>query len=192
MIQKLKHYLNTHETVMQLVKFALFSMLAGVAETAAFLILNWALPASGVNSPVKWFVFDYPTATGGLGSMIAFLISAVIGNGISFIINFKKTFYSTSNIVVSAIGYAVMMVMIIVGLNTYVGGLLSNALSRVIENTKFAAFIAKMICQFSCFFIVFPMNKFVIMRKKKPDKSELEQGEVGVCQESGEEKAAQV
>jgi putative flippase GtrA len=188
MIKKLKEYLKTHETVLQFVKFTLFSMIAGISETVVFLVLNWALPASGVNAPVKWFVFDYPTAAGGQGAMIAFIVSAFVGMGLSFIINFKKTFYSTNNIVVSAVGYAIMSVLIIVGLNTYVGGLLNEALCRVIPNTDVAGFIAKMICQFSSFLIVFPMNKFVIMRKKKPEK----EAETTEAAETGEESAAEV
>lgn len=167
MVTKIKTYLNEHKAIMQFVKFTLISMIAGLSEIVSFLILSNLLPKVGVNSAVNWFVFEYSAAAGGLGALIAFLISAIIGQVISFVVNFKKTFHSTNNIVLSAVGYAIMAILIIVGLNTYIGGLLNNALCRVIPNQGLASFIAKSICQFSSFIIVFPMNKFVIMREKK-------------------------
>lgn len=182
MIKKLKAYFAAHEAIWQFVKFTLISMIAGASELVSFLVLNYALPAWGINSSVKWFLFDYPTASGGLGALIAFVVSATIGQVISFVVNFKKTFNSTNNIVASAVGYAIMAILIIVGLNTYIGGLLNEALCKVIPNTDLAGFIAKAICQFSSFVIIFPMNKFVIMRRKKE--------KVEIAEESTEEKAA--
>lgn len=173
MITKIKTYLNEHKTVLQFIKFSLISMIAGLSEIVSFLILSSVLPKVGINSTIDWFVFVYPAEVGGLGALIAFLVSATIGQIISFIINFKKTFKSTNNMAVSAIGYAIMAILIIIGLNTYIGGLLNTALGSVIPNQGFASFIAKSICQFSSFLIVFPMNKFVIMREKKTPQEAL-------------------
>lgn len=160
-------FAEKHKTVWQFIKYTLFSLIAGVSEIGTFLLLNYLLPAKGINSPVKWFIFSYPTQAGGLGALIAFLVSSVVGQSISFITNFKKTFASTNNVFLSAIGFAVMAIFIIVVIHTYIGGLLNTALCKVIANNDIAGAIAKMTCQVSGFLLAFPINKFVIMRHKK-------------------------
>jgi len=194
MVQKLKAYFAEHEAVLQFVKFTLISMIAGASETVSFLILSNVLPAVGVNSEINWFVFRYAASAGGLGALIAFLVSATIGQVISFVVNFKKNFNSTNNVVASAIGYAVMAILIIVGLNTYVGGLLNDALCNVIPNNALASFLAKVVCMMASFFIVFPMNKFVIMRndgKKKSEDNSISLDEKPIVEEIfAEEKSA--
>ncbi len=144
-----------------------FSVLAGWIELGVFSLLNYVLPNNGINKPLNWFVFVYPTEAGGLGAFIAFVVSSVIGQALKFITNFKKTFKSTNNIVLSAVGFAIMAVIIVVGLNMYVGGLLNNALCKVIANADAAGFLAKLIVQMSGFFVIYPINKFVLMRRDK-------------------------
>ncbi|MDD4316584.1 MAG: hypothetical protein PHC84_05445, partial [Clostridia bacterium] len=124
------------------------------------------LPHNGINSPLVWFVFVYPTAAGGIGAFIAFVVSSVIGQALKFITNFKKTFKSTNNIMISAIGFSIMAIIIVVGLNLYVGGLLNKELCKVIDNADIAGVIAKLIAQVAGFLLIFPVNKYILMRKK--------------------------
>jgi len=166
MIKRIKDFFSKNPSLWEFVKYTIFSLLAGWTELLIFMLLNYVLPKNGINKEISWFIFVYPTEAGGLGALIAFVISSVIGQALKFITNFKKTFKSTNNILLSAIGFAVMAVIIVVGLNLYVGGLLNTALCKVIPNADLAGTIAKAVCQMAGFLLAFPVNKFILMRNK--------------------------
>lgn len=162
MIAKIKNYLNTHKDIFQLVKFTIFSMLAFLVEYASFTILILCL--KNVNQPLNWFVFSYAADDGGSGAFIAFLISTVLAQIVTFVINRKKTFNANNNIVFSAIAYAVMVCGIVV-LNTWMGGAITSALSSANWNVTLSQYVGKLAGSFASFVIIFLMSKFVIMRR---------------------------
>lgn len=166
---KLKEFFAQNPTAWEFAKYTFFSLSAGLLELLIFVALNYILPRQGVNQPINWFIFVYPTVAGGLGALIAFIASSVIGQLLKFLTNFKKTFKSTNNMLLSAIGFAIMAVIIVVGLNFYVGGLLNKELCKIIDSADVAGLIAKAIVQVAGFLLIFPINKFVLMRKKPSD-----------------------
>ena len=161
--KKIKTFLDEHEDIRQLVFFTLFSFVCFLIEYVTFFVLKFAL--KNVNEPFEWFIFSYKT--GGLGEFIAFLMSNVVAQAATFILNRKKTFNANNNIVYAASMYAIMVCGIII-LNTWLGGVISDA---VTEGTSipqdFAAIIGKLVGSFLSFVISFLMSKFVIMRKSK-------------------------
>jgi len=169
-IEKLKAWAKEHKTILQFIKFTLISMIAGLSETIVFLVLNAVIKD---RTPIEALTWLYINRAPELGGFIAMTVSAIVGQVISFIVNFKKTFNSTNNIVVAAIGYAIMAFLIIFGLNCYIGSLLMIEISAAMpDNLSYLAeYIAKLICMMSSFIIVFPMNKFVIMREGKKKKT---------------------
>ena len=98
MINRMKNFFSKNPTEWQFAKYTIFSVSAGLIEVGIFMLLNYLLPKNGINRPINWFLFVYPTAAGGLGALIAFVVSSVIGQALKFITNFKKTFKSTNNI----------------------------------------------------------------------------------------------
>ncbi|NCA66972.1 MAG: hypothetical protein EOM87_02795 [Clostridia bacterium] len=166
MYKRIKDFFSRNATAWQFAKYTIFSVAAGIIEVVLFMILNYFLPKNGINQPVSWFIFVYPSLAGGLGALIAFVVSSVVGQALKFITNFKKTFKSTNNIMLSAIGFGVMAIIIVVGLNLYVGGILNTALCKVIPNADIAGAIAKISCQITGFLLAFPVNKFILMRNK--------------------------
>jgi len=163
---KIKEFFAKKPAAWEFAKYTFFSVTAGWLELLIFVVLNYILPRQGVNKSVEWFIFVYPTAAGGMGALIAFIASSVIGQALKFLTNFTQTFKSTNNMLLSAIGFAVMAIIIIVGLNFYVGGLLNTELCKVIDNADVAGLIAKTIVQVAGFLLIYPVNKFVLMRKK--------------------------
>ena len=163
---RVKEFFSKNPTAWEFAKYTIFSVIGGLLELVVFMILNSVLPQKGINRPINWFIFVYPAEAGGLGAFIAFIVSSVIGQAMKFITNFKKTFKSTNNIFLSAVGFAVMAVIIVVGLNLYVGGLLNKELFKVIANADIAGLIAKTIAQVTGFLLIFPVNKFILMRRK--------------------------
>ncbi len=165
MISKIKNFLRTHEDIAQIIKFTLFSLVAFAVEYSTFTLLLFLL--KNMNSPVSWFVFFYSESDGGMGAMLAFFISNVLAQIITFILNRKKTFHATNNIVFSAVSYAVMVFGIII-LNTWAGGAITAALNKSIDNLVLCQYIGKFSGSFMSFVISFLCSKFIIMRKVKP------------------------
>ena len=97
-----------------------------------------------------------------LGSM-----AAVIGASLAGLKSMTATSGPGFSLKQENLGFAIMAVIIVVGLNMYVGGLLNNALCKVIANADAAGFLAKLIVQMSGFFVIYPINKFVLMRRDK-------------------------
>lgn len=163
---RIKEFFSKNPTAWEFAKYTIFSVTGGLLELVVFVILNSVLPKNGIDRPINWFVFVYTTEAGGLGAFIAFIVSSVVGQALKFITNFKKTFKSTNNIFLSAIGFALMAIVIVVGLNLYVGGLLNKELCKVVDNADLAGLIAKTIAQVTGFLLIFPVNKFILMRRK--------------------------
>lgn len=174
MKEKIKALFAKYPNIGQFIKYTLFSLIAGLSETVLFVVLNYILPASGRNKSVTWFIFDYPHEAGGQGALIAFATSAIVGQSLMFITNFKKTFNSTNNVYLSALGFVVLALIVIIGIHTYLGGLLNTALNNVIPNADIAGALAKITCQLTGFFFAFPINKYILMRNKEEQKTSPE------------------
>ncbi len=165
-MSKIKEFFAARPTLWEFAKYSFFSTSAGLLELLVFALLNYFLPRYGVNQPVNWLIFVYPADAGGMGALLAFIVSSVFGQALKFITNFTQTFKSTNNMLLSAVGFAVMAIIVVVGLNFYVGGLLNAQLCKVMDNTDSAGLVAKAIVQVTGFALVYPINKFVLMRKK--------------------------
>ena len=161
---KFKQFTEKHETLWQFIKFTLLSSVAGLSETITYLLLNNAVLVSLNDQFFDWWIFHYNGGdAGGLGTMLAFLISSIVGNGVSFVMNRKATFNANNNIVLSIILYIILIVTLIC-LQTYFGPIVTNLINAYLGMPKISGFVSKALMMFATFLIVFPMNKFVIMR----------------------------
>ncbi|MGI6213794.1 MAG: hypothetical protein ACOYIQ_04530 [Christensenellales bacterium] len=166
MREKIKQLSQNNPAAWQFIKYSFFCGLAGITETVLFVLLNYLLPANGVNASFEWFIFSYPSEAGGVGALIAFVCSSVAGQTLAFITNFKNTFQSTNNVWLSAVGFVILALLTIIGIHTYLGGVLNTALCKAIPNPAIAGAIAKISCQISSFLLSFPINKYILMRRK--------------------------
>ena len=162
-IEKIKAYFIEHKDFAQLIKFCIASFLAFLIEYASFTIIVLALKNN--NQDFAWFLFKYTQADGGQGAFIAFLVSTILAQIAAFIINRKKTFNATNNLIFSASAYAVMVCGIVI-LNTWAGGAITRGCSNVIPNTTICQYIGKLCGSFFAFVITFFMSKFVIMKSE--------------------------
>lgn len=169
---KIRKFAAEHEAIWQLIKFTIISSIAGITEITSYTLLNSVFLKSMNAQPFHWWIFRYDGGVGGgLGTMIAFLVSTTLAQIVSFVTNRKKTFNADNNIVFSAIIYAVMVIAIIC-LQTYTGPLIVIAIDKWLNNAALSGTLGKLIWMFLSFVIIFPMNKFVIMRKKKQPAAE--------------------
>lgn len=167
--QKLKQFAAKHTGIWQFIKFTLMSSIAAVVEVSSFLLLNSLILKSLNNQGVDWWIFHYnPGTTGGLGTMVAFLVSTTLAQIVAFIANRKKTFDANNNLAFSITMYTIMIISIIC-LQTWSGPIIVEWLDSFIHKPDLSGLLVKLLWMFVSFVVVFPINKYVIMRKK-PDK----------------------
>lgn len=175
-VSKFKKFTEEHQNVWQLIKFTLISMIAGATEMGSYLLLNSVFLKSLNSQPFHWWIFHYAGGlnAGGLGTMIAFLVSTTLAQIISFVTNRKKTFNANNNVLYAAVTYTIMVV-IIICLQTYTGPLIVSKIDSALNMYEISSVLGKCIWMFLTFCIVFLMSKFVIMRrveekpKEQPD-----------------------
>ncbi len=115
-LKTLIEYIKTHEDLRQAVMFFLFSILCSVAQIATTYIVQILVDLSGkpgfgiIELYEGHYLFDW---TKSLGTFVGFLVGAVVGQVLTFILNRKKTFKATNNVVISAIMYTIMAIVII-------------------------------------------------------------------------------
>lgn len=164
MLGKLKALLQSNQNLFQLIKFTLISCIAAVVELASVNLLGLLLKP--LSQPVHWFIFRYTAEDGGLGCMIAFLVSTTLAQIVSYITNRKATFHADNNRFFAVSAYIIMVVCIIL-FQTWAGPAITIALNKSISNYALCLNISKFSLMTVTFVFVFLMDKFVIMRKAK-------------------------
>ncbi len=163
LLSKIRDFLNAHKNITQLVKFTFLSCIAAIVEVVSLNILLAALKGYS-DTPVNWFIFNYGPAEKGLCGFVAFIVSTVLAQIVSFVVNRKKTFNANNNLVFSIVAYIIMEV-VVIGLQIWSGPLLTGVIVNAgLKNTDLAANISKFAWMFMSFVVVFVMDKFVIMR----------------------------
>lgn len=187
--QKIKGFLDAHKNITQIIKFTFLSCIAAIVEVVSLNILLAALKSYST-TPVDWFIFHYGANENGLCGFVAFIVSTVLAQIVSFVVNRKKTFNANNNIVFSIVSFTIMEV-VIIGLQIWSGPLLAGEFVKAgLKNHDLAANISKFLWMFMSFVFVFIMDKFVIMRNTdKKDKKAVE-GDATAESEASEEAVA--
>ena len=158
-----------HQTVWQFIKFVIVAAGAGITEMISFAILNAVLPPR-LTEDFDFFVFHYTAAHKlNLGAFIAFFASAVLAEIVSFLVNRKTTFKANNNVVLSAVMYA-LLALAVISLKTWMITVLTGWVKGFTDVQLLVDWIPKAISMATAMLIIFPMNKFVIMRRKDDDK----------------------
>lgn len=177
-LKKLSDFLKAHENLRQMVFFIMFSLVCFAIEYISYTILDQCL--KNVTGHVDIPELKYHAT---LGVFIAFLISSIIAQICTFILNRKKTFKATNNVVISGIMYAIIAVSIII-LNTYVGAVIKEAFEKAYVGNNgmitFGGYVGKFAGSFLSFVINFVGCKFLVMRNwgKKDAKADLSDDEL--------------
>ncbi|MDE6551169.1 MAG: ribosomal protein L7/L12 [Clostridia bacterium] len=181
-LKKVKQFFATHENIRQIVLFTLFSLICFAIEYISFTVLQLCLKS--YNEPLDWFLFHYSQSGGGKGAFVAFLVSNILAQAATFVLNRKKTFKATNNVVISGIMFAIVIIAIII-LNTYLGGVIGDAASKSMINSGTSAETAEVVSGYAgklvgsgvAWVLSFLGNKFLVMRnwggKKKQEDAEV-------------------
>ena len=174
-----KRWTDKNAQLWQVLKFFVFSMCSGATQAVTFIVLG-SLVLIPLHSnelpPIDFWVFHYKS--GMLYDLVAYFVSVMAGNMISFALNRKKTFKSASNIVYSITATLVMILFIIV-YSTVLGPLLDDKLGELIpwfnstdSTIAVRNFVGSTILSFFTMCFVFLMDKFVILPETKEAKAE--------------------
>lgn len=154
-------------------KFVKF-MIAGGGSSAVELVVHMVLLgtvfASLTAEPVTNKLLQFLNMES-KGYTYAYFISTTVGYAIAFVLNRKFTFHADSNPTVSALIYAGMVVFTIFA-NTWIGTVISDLIMAKGWESTATDIIVKLVVMAIPTLWTYPMNRFVIHRKKKESLSE--------------------
>ncbi len=173
-------YFTRHKNQRQVVFFLFFSFFAMIAQLLSRIICDLAF------QNLITIISLPPFPEQALGSFLAFLVSNIIAKALSFILNRKNTFKASNNLAFSVTVYVIMVVVLIL-VETAIGTPLQNGLYMLFGGTFDGAHttsaanspalyqacgtISQLIYGIADAVIVFFMDKYVIMRKKRDNEN---------------------
>ncbi|MGN0459028.1 MAG: GtrA family protein [Eubacterium sp.] len=166
MKEKIVNFTKKHAEIWKFIKFAFTGASTSVLELGVFMFLQLAVFKSlnevpVTDNPVLNFLgIEYK------GYMYSYAISAIIGYAAAYIMNRKLTFKADANPVLSSIIYAVMVVFTI-AFNTWFGAFLGTWIKNNGWDNVVVEMIMKVVVMTVPTIWTYPMNRFVIHRKKK-------------------------
>ncbi len=171
MKEKIIAFTEKHKEIWKFIKFSFTGASTSVLELLVFAFLQYVVFKSMNTTPVSdnavlnFLGIEYK------GYMYSYAISAIIGYAAAYIMNRKLTFKADANPVLSTIIYAVMVVFTIT-FNTWFGAFLGTIVKNHHWDTVFVELLTKVIVMTVPTFWTYPLNRFVIHRKKKSKDNE--------------------
>lgn len=168
MKEKIKNFVEKHKEVWKFIKFTFTGASTSVLEMGVYAILLYGVFKSlntvpVENSPVLEFLgIEYK------GYLYSYLISAIIGYAVAYIMNRKLTFKSDANPLVSTILYAIMVAFTIT-FNTWFGSFLGTWITNNGWNNFWVDMLVKLVVMTLPTLWTYPLSRFVIHRRKKED-----------------------
>ena len=153
-----------HPTLYQFLGSWLMGGVATVVDLALFALLNYLVFRRYAAIGIRWWLFDYSVQNGGLCALLSFALSFAAAQAINFILQRKAIFAATNNAAASAVGYAVMVVLVYLFV-LWLPSVISEPIYRTL-GAAIGAIVVKLLSELVSFLIQFPLNKFVIMRKR--------------------------
>jgi putative flippase GtrA len=156
--------IDKKEGLWQFIKFTLVSLITTVVELTTFTLFNYLIFSSLSLISFKLWLLDYSIENGGLRTFLAFSLSFIIAQIFNFFVQRKATFKADNKVLNSALMYIVMILIIFI-LQLWLPTMIRIPLSRL-TGQNWADFIIKNMMMTLAFVIQFPINKWIIMKKK--------------------------
>ncbi len=157
-----------HPVLYQFLSFAGVGGVVTVVDFALFALCRYLIFTAYLDTPFHFFIFDYPIEKGGLCAFLAFVISFPLAQVVSFLLQRHVTFKANNNAAASAVMFSCLIAFIFL-VNMYLPVLTLGFLSRFLS-PSLAGVVAKCINMTTSMLIEFPVDKYVIMRRKKQEK----------------------
>lgn len=176
MKEKNSTFLQKHKEIWKFIKFTFTGASTAILEMAVYALLQYVVfrslqgvPVDG-NPILDFLGIEYK------GYLYSYLISATIGYIAAYVMNRKITFKSDANPLVSSIEYAIMVIFTII-FNTWFGSFIGTWTTNNGYSNFWVDMLVKLIVMTVPTLWTYPLSRFVIHRKKKPDEKKPEQNE---------------
>ena len=165
-----------HPEIWKIIKWMAVGMIANIPELGIHQLCLRGFRALGVEN-LGIFTFlrsviapveGYPQAT----VVYAFMISTAVGYTIAFILNRKATFHADSNVALSTFLYILLVIFVIFTNGLFVGPGISNLVDRLSMSPTLSEVVSKVLCMLLPGLYSYPINRFVIHRKRKEPEEE--------------------
>lgn len=168
MKEKIVNFIQKHAEIWKFIKFTFTGASTSVLELGVFMFLQYVVFKSLNQTPVTdnpildFLGIEYK------GYMYSYCISAIIGYAAAYIMNRKLTFKADANPILSTIIY-IVMVAFTIAFNTWFGAFLGTWVKNNGWDNVFVEMVMKVVVMTVPTFWTYPLNRFVIHRKKKTD-----------------------
>lgn len=159
-------FAEKHSELWKFVKFTFAGASSSLLELGVFMLLQYTVFKPLNQVPVTDSAFLSFLGVEYKGYMYSYAISTVIGYAAAYIMNRKLTFKADANPVLSTVIYAVMVVFTII-FNTWFGAFLGTVAKNNGWDSALAEMLMKILVMTVPTIWTYPMNRFVIHRKKK-------------------------
>lgn len=166
MKNKIIAFINKHEEIWKFIKFSFTGASTSVLELGIFMFLQYIVFKSlnevrvTDNAVLAFLGIEYK------GYLYSYAISAIIGYAAAYVMNRKLTFKADANPVLSTVIYSIMVIFTIT-FNTWFGAFLGT----IVKNNGWDNVIVEMITKAIVMTVptlwTYPMNRFVIHKKRK-------------------------
>lgn len=183
MKKKFLKFVEKHAEIWKFIKFTFTGASTSILEMAVFAFLQYVVFKSLNQTPVTdnavlaFLGIEYK------GYLYSYAISAIIGYAAAYVMNRKLTFKADANPVLSTIIYAVMVACTI-AFNTWFGAFLGTWIKNNGWDSVFIEMVTKLVVMTVPTLWTYPMNRFVIHRKKKPQGEQTEAVNEAILQQA--------
>lgn len=166
-------FAEKHAEIWKFIKFSFTGASTSILEMAVFAFLQYVIFKSLNQTPVTdnavlaFLGIEYK------GYLYSYAISAIIGYAAAYVMNRKLTFKADANPVLSTIIYAIMVACTI-AFNTWFGAFLGTWIKNNGWDSVFIEMVTKLVVMTVPTLWTYPMNRFVIHRKKKTQNEQTE------------------
>lgn len=171
MKDKLIRFTQKHSEVWKFIKFTFTGASTSVLELGVYMFLQYVVFQSLNQVPVtdnavlNFLGIEYK------GYMYSYAISAIIGYAAAYVMNRKLTFKADANPLFSTVIYAVMVAFTI-AFNTWFGAFLGTLVKNNGWDSAVVEMLMKLVVMTVPTLWTYPLNRFVIHRKKKEQNAE--------------------
>ncbi len=166
-------FIQKHQELWKFIKFTFTGLSTTLLYYAVYYLLYYVVFKSLNNVPVSDNAVLSFLGIQYKGDMYEFFIASLISYIASYIMNRKMTFKADSNILLSTILY-VIMVLVTVAFSTWFGAFMMSWVRSNDHENFFVVTLVNLVVILVPFLWTYPLQRFVIHRKKKDPAQETE------------------
>jgi len=163
LVEAVKLFKARHATLFE---FIMFNLLSNIATITNFIVLNIAQSLvfrSFAGRPFDFWIYHYPVEIGGLAAFLAFLCSYAAAQTVNFVVQ-RKLVFNANNKLGGALVVYVLTILLVYLICVYVPVVVTPFLSPLLGK-ELAANVANILNIFIQVVIIYPVLKFVVMKK---------------------------